>query len=40
VDPASWRKEVAEMRTYLEQYGSRLPAELVEELKVTEGRLA
>jgi phosphoenolpyruvate carboxykinase (GTP) len=40
VDPALWKKEVAEIRTYLEQYGSRLPAGLLEELKGTQLRLA
>jgi len=39
VDPALWRKEVAEIRTYLQQYGSRLPQELVQELQVTESGL-
>jgi phosphoenolpyruvate carboxykinase (GTP) len=39
VDPASWRKETSEMRAYMEQYGSRLPAVLLEELKTTEARL-
>jgi len=36
VDPALWRKEVADVRTYLQQFGSRLPAELLQELKTTE----
>src|ERR1700761_3939693 len=39
VDPTSWKKEAADMRAYLEQYGSRLPADLVEELKGLEQRL-
>ena len=39
VDPTSWKKEAADMRTYLEQYGSRLPADLIEELKGLEKRL-
>jgi len=39
VDSASWRKEAADMRAYLERYGSRLPAELVAELKGLEERL-
>ncbi|HET9389586.1 MAG TPA: phosphoenolpyruvate carboxykinase (GTP) [Steroidobacteraceae bacterium] len=39
VDPALWRKEVGEIRTYLQQYGSRLPQELVQELQVTESGL-
>jgi phosphoenolpyruvate carboxykinase (GTP) len=40
VDPALWKKEVSEIRTYLEQYGNRLPAEMLQELKGTESRLA
>ncbi|MGH8324359.1 MAG: phosphoenolpyruvate carboxykinase domain-containing protein, partial [Steroidobacteraceae bacterium] len=40
VDPALWRKEATDMRAYLERYGSRLPAELLEELKSVEDRLA
>ena len=32
VDPALWRKEVADIRAYLEKYGSRLPPELLAEL--------
>jgi phosphoenolpyruvate carboxykinase (GTP) len=39
VEPGLWKKEVAEMRKYLEQYGSRLPAEMVAQLKETEKRL-
>ena len=39
VDRTSWKKEAADMRAYLEQYGSRLPAELIEELKGLEKRL-
>ena len=39
VDPVSWKKEAADMRAYLERYGSRLPADLVEELKGLEQRL-
>jgi phosphoenolpyruvate carboxykinase (GTP) len=39
VDPTLWKKEVGEVRTYLEQYGKRLPAEMLQELKVTEGKL-
>ena len=39
VDPALWRKEVADMRVYLGQYGSRVPAEMLEELKTTESLL-
>jgi len=40
VDPALWRKEVAEIGEYLSRYGSRLPATLLEELTATERRLA
>src|SRR5262249_34845339 len=40
VDPELWRKEVAEVRTYLERYGKRLPAGMLDELKITETRLA
>jgi len=40
VDPALWKKEVAEIRTYLQQYGNRLPAELLTELQGTECLLA
>jgi len=40
VDPALWQKEVADIRTYLLQYGSRLPAELLKQLETTEQRLA
>ena len=39
VDPALWRKEVAEIREYLAQYGARLPPALREELAVTESLL-
>jgi phosphoenolpyruvate carboxykinase (GTP) len=39
VDPTSWKKEAADMRAYLERYGSRLPADLIEELKGLEKRL-
>jgi phosphoenolpyruvate carboxykinase (GTP) len=39
VDPALWRKEVGEIRTYLQQYGERLPAQMLEQLKLTETRL-
>jgi phosphoenolpyruvate carboxykinase (GTP) len=40
VDPALWKKEASEIRAYLEQYGSRLPAEMLQELNATESRLA
>jgi phosphoenolpyruvate carboxykinase (GTP) len=39
VEPALWKKEVAEVGKYLEQYGSRLPAEMLAQLKETEKRL-
>ena len=39
VDPSLWRKEVADIRAYLEKYGSRLPKELLAELATTESRL-
>ena len=40
VEPALWKKEAADLRTYFEQFGSRMPAELLEELKGLESRLA
>jgi phosphoenolpyruvate carboxykinase (GTP) len=39
-DPALWKKEMAEVGKYLEQYGKRLPAEMLAQLKATEARLA
>jgi phosphoenolpyruvate carboxykinase (GTP) len=39
VDPALWRKEVADIRTYLQSYGSRLPTALLAELETTEREL-
>jgi len=36
VDPALWRREVAEIRAYLQQFGTRLPAALSAELAETE----
>jgi phosphoenolpyruvate carboxykinase (GTP) len=39
VEPALWKKEAADLRTYFEQFGSRMPAELLEELKGLESRL-
>jgi len=39
VDPAVWRREVAEVREYLGRYGGRLPAALLAELRATEQRL-
>jgi phosphoenolpyruvate carboxykinase (GTP) len=40
VDPSLWKKEMSEIRTYLDQYGNRLPAEMLQELKGTQSRLA
>jgi phosphoenolpyruvate carboxykinase (GTP) len=40
VDPALWTKEIADVRAYLEQYGKRLPAEMLKQLEATEARLA
>jgi len=39
VDPALWRKELAEIRDYLGKFGARVPAALLEELSNTEQRL-
>jgi phosphoenolpyruvate carboxykinase (GTP) len=39
VDPVLWKKEAADMRAYLEKYGSRVPVEMHEELKGLEARL-
>ncbi len=39
-DPALWRKEVTEIRSYLSRYGDRLPAALLRELDATEARLS
>jgi phosphoenolpyruvate carboxykinase (GTP) len=39
-DPALWKKEMAEVGKYLEQYGSRLPAEMLQQVKGIEARLA
>jgi phosphoenolpyruvate carboxykinase (GTP) len=39
VDPAQWRKEVGEFRTYLGQYGARLPAVLTQNLDTVEKAL-
>ena len=36
VDPALWRKEVTEIGDYFARYGARLPAELQQELAVTQ----
>jgi phosphoenolpyruvate carboxykinase (GTP) len=40
VDNSAWRKEMGELRTYLEQYGSRVPAEMLKQLDETTKRLA
>jgi phosphoenolpyruvate carboxykinase (GTP) len=39
VDPTLWRKELADIRAYLEKYSPRLPPELLAELAATESRL-
>jgi phosphoenolpyruvate carboxykinase (GTP) len=39
VDPELWKKEVGDIRTYLQTYGDRLPAELVKQLDVVEAKL-
>lgn len=39
VEPELWKKEAADMRAYFEQFGARVPGELLEELKGLEGRL-
>ena len=39
VDPTSWKKEAADMRAYFEQYGARMPSDVLEELKGLESRL-
>jgi phosphoenolpyruvate carboxykinase (GTP) len=39
VDPTMWRKEVGDFRAYLQKYGARVPADMVEELDKTEKRL-
>jgi len=35
----AWRREVAELREYLGEYGARLPAQLIRELDEVEHRL-
>jgi phosphoenolpyruvate carboxykinase (GTP) len=40
VPKEAWRQEVADLRSYLSGFGSRLPAALVQELDALEGRLA
>ena len=39
VDPALWRQEVSNVHAYLEQFGSRLPAVMVEQLRQIQARL-
>jgi phosphoenolpyruvate carboxykinase (GTP) len=39
VDPALWEKELADVRTYLQTYGKRLPAEMLKQLDEVEARL-
>ena len=39
VDPNSWKKEAADMRAYFEQFGARMPRDMLEELKGLESRL-
>jgi len=39
VEPGLWKKEAADLRAYFEQFGSRMPGELLEELKGLESRL-
>jgi phosphoenolpyruvate carboxykinase (GTP) len=39
VDPTLWRKELADIREYLNTYGARLPAELVKQLDAVEAKL-
>jgi phosphoenolpyruvate carboxykinase (GTP) len=39
VPPAAWRKELAEMRAYLEEFGARAPAQMKAELEDIERRL-
>jgi len=39
VDPTLWKKEVADVREYLQTYGSRLPAEMLKQLDAVEARL-
>ena len=39
VAPDAWRKEVAEMREYLKEFGTHAPAEMSAELSEVEKRL-
>jgi phosphoenolpyruvate carboxykinase (GTP) len=40
VDPAKWQQEMVDVRSYLETYGKRLPAEMLKQLEAIEKRLA
>ena len=40
VDPTLWKKEAADIRAYLQRYGTRVPAEMLQELQGLESRLA
>jgi GTP-dependent phosphoenolpyruvate carboxykinase len=39
VAPDAWRRETAEMRAYLTEFGARAPAEMTAELDEIERRL-
>jgi phosphoenolpyruvate carboxykinase (GTP) len=39
VDPVLWEKELADVRAYLQMYGKRLPAEMLNQLDLVEARL-
>jgi GTP-dependent phosphoenolpyruvate carboxykinase len=39
VPPDAWRKEAAEMREYLKEFGAHTPAEMTAELAEIERRL-
>ena len=39
VDTSLWKKELEEIRTYLQSYGNRLPAELLKQLDAVEAKL-
>ena len=39
VEPTLWKKEVADIRTYLQSFGKRLPAELSKQLDAVEAKL-
>jgi phosphoenolpyruvate carboxykinase (GTP) len=40
IDGAAWRREVGELKGYLEEFGARMPAELLNELAAVERRLS